>query len=122
MLGVRGRKPLSVGMKQTKQNFDKQLKSYSATALKNIISIAENSFDVNVRLKANQYILDRCYGRDYKAVVQEQKEQNIETHMTLTVINPRNKIDMNNLAAELEQAENTIDTEDEEWESNIYKG
>ena len=122
MLGVRGRKPLSVGMKQTKQNFDKQLKTYSATALKNIISIAENSFDVNVRLKANQYILDRCYGRDYKAVVQEQKEQNIETHMTLTVINPRNKIDMNNLAAELEQAENTIDTEDEEWESNIYKG
>ena len=115
MLGVRGRKPLSVGMKQTKQNFDKQLKSYSATALKNIISIAENSFDVNVRLKANQYILDRCYGRDYKAVVQEQKEQNIETHMTLTVINPRNKIDMNNLAAELEQSENTIDTEDEDW-------
>ena len=122
MLGVRGRKPLSVGMKQTKQDFDRQLKSYSATALKNIISIAENSFDVNVRLKANQYILDRCYGRNYRAVVQEQKEQNIETHMTLTVINPRNKIDMNNLTAELEQAENTIDTEDEEWEQTIYKG
>lgn len=122
MLGVRGRKPLSVGMKQTKQDFDRQLKSYSATALKNIISIAENSFDVNVRLKANQYILDRCYGRDYRAVVREQKEQNIETHMTLTVINPRNKIDMNNLTAELEQAENTIDTEDEEWEQTIYKG
>lgn len=29
---------------------------------------------------------------------------------------------MNNLTAELEQTENTIDTEDEEWESNIYKG
>ena len=43
-------------MKQTKQDFNRQLKSYSATALKNIISIAENSFDVNVRLKANQYI------------------------------------------------------------------
>lgn len=122
MLSVSGRKPLSVGMKQTKQDFDRQLKSYSATALKNIISIAENSFDVNVRLKANQYILDRCYGRDYRAVVQEQKEQNIETHMTLTVINPRNKIDMNNLTAELEQAENTIDTEDEEWEQTTYKG
>lgn len=119
---MRGRKPLSVGMKHTKQDFDRQLKSYSATALKNIISIAENSFDVNVRLKANQYILDRCYGRDYRAVVQEQKEQNIETHMTLTVINPRNKIDMNNLTAELEQAENTIDTEDEEWEQTTYKG
>ena len=119
---MRGRKPLSVGMKQTKQDFNRQLKSYSATALKNIISIAENSFDVNVRLKANQYILDRCYGRDYRAVVQEQKEQNIETHITLTVINPRNKIDMNNLTAELEQAENTIDTEDEEWEQTIYKG
>lgn len=75
---MRGRKPLSVGMKQTKQDFNRQLKSYSATALKNIISIAENSFDVNVRLKANQYILDRCYGRDYRAVVQEQKEQNIQ--------------------------------------------
>ena len=119
---MRGRKPLSVGMKQTKQDFDKQLKAYSTTALKNIISIAENSFDVNVRLKANQYILDRCYGRNYRAVVSEQKEQNTETHMTLTVINPQNKIDMNNLTAELEQTENTIDTEDEEWESNIYQG
>ena len=39
-------------MKQTKQDFDKQLKAYSTTALKNIISIAENSFDVNVRLKS----------------------------------------------------------------------
>ena len=29
---------------------------------------------------------------------------------------------MNNLTAELEQAENTIDTEDEEWEQTIYKG
>ena len=47
---MRGRKPLSVGMKQTKQDFDKQLKAYSTTALKNIISIAENSFDVNVHI------------------------------------------------------------------------
>lgn len=119
---MRGKKPLSVGMKQTKQDFDRQLKSYSATALKNIISIAENSFDVNVRLKANQYILDRCYGRDYRAVVPEQKEQNTEAHITLTVIEPKNKIDINEITAEIEQAENTLDAENEEWESTIYKG
>lgn len=29
---------------------------------------------------------------------------------------------MDNLTAELEQTENTIDTEDEEWEQTIYKG
>ena len=66
---AKGRTPLSVGMKQNKEDFNRELKTYSTKALKNIITIAENSFDANTRLKANQYLLDRCYGKDYKAVV-----------------------------------------------------
>ena len=52
------------GTKQRKQDFNSKLKAYSPTALDNIITIAENSFDANTRLKANQYLLDKCYGKD----------------------------------------------------------
>lgn len=38
---AKGRKPLSVGMKQNKEDFDRELKTYSTKALKNIITIAE---------------------------------------------------------------------------------
>lgn len=53
---AKGRKPLSVGMKQNKEDFDRELKTYSTKALKNIITIAENSFDANTRLKANMFL------------------------------------------------------------------
>lgn len=38
------------GTKQRKQDFNSKLKAYSPTALDNVITIAENSFDANTRL------------------------------------------------------------------------
>lgn len=105
---AKGRKPLSVGMKQNKEDFDRELKTYSKKALKNIITIAENSFDANTRLKANQYLLDKCYGKDYKAIVDE-TEQNTETKIMLQIVNPKQNINVdkiNNEIAELTDNEN----------------
>lgn len=120
---MRGRKPLSVGMKQNKEDFDKQLKEYSTTALKNIITIAENSFDANTRLKANQYLVDRCFGRDYRAVMPDETKQDkdIGTHITLTVVTPEHTIDIENINNTIKQIENTTDNpEDELWETDVY--
>lgn len=121
---AKGRKPLSVGMKQNKEDFDRELKTYSKKALKNIITIAENSFDANTRLKANQYLLDKCYGKDYKAVVDE-TEQNTETKIMLQIIQPKQNINVdkiNNEINEITEELTNIDNDDNEpWGADIYK-
>lgn len=118
---TKGRKPLSVGMKQNKEDFDRELKTYSKKALKNIITIAENSFDANTRLKANQYLLDKCYGKDYKAVVDE-TEQNTETKIMLQIVNPKQNINVNDIDNEITKLTDSIDNDDSEtWEDDIYK-
>lgn len=123
---TKGRKPLSVGMKQNKEDFDRELKTYSKKALKNIITIAENSFDANTRLKANQYLLDKCYGKDYKAVVDE-TEQNTETKIMLQIVNPKQNINVNDIDNEITKLTDSIDNDDSEpwkepsWGEDIYR-
>ena len=121
---AKGRKPLSVGMKQNKEDFDRELKTYSKKALKNIITIAENSFDANTRLKANQYLLDRCYGKDYKAVVEE-TEQNKQTQITLQIIEPRQNINVNDINDEITETLTDNENDDNEpweaWGEDIYR-
>ena len=115
------RKPLSVGMKQNKEDFDRELKTYSKKALKNIITIAENSFDANTRLKANQYLLDRCYGKDYKAVVDE-TEQNTETKIMLQIIEPNKNINVDKINNEItEELTDNENDDNEPWgNENIH--
>lgn len=114
------RKPLSVGMKQNKEDFDRELKTYSTTALKNIITIAENSFDANTRLKANQYLLDKCYGKDYKAVVEE-TEHNKKTQITLQIVEPKRDISINEIENEItEELTNNDNDDNEPWGLDIY--
>lgn len=117
----KGRKPLSVGMKQNKEDFNRELKTYSTKALKNIITIAENSFDANTRLKANQYLLDKCYGKDYKAVVQEETEHNTETRITLQIVEPRQSINIDDINNKITEFTDSIDNDDNEpWGDDIY--
>lgn len=114
---AKGRSPLSVGMKQNKADFDRELKTYSTKALKNIITIAENSFDANTRLKANQYLLDKCYGKDYKAIVDE-TEQNTETKIMLQIVESKQDIDIDDINNEI--TETLTDSEEESWGNEIY--
>ena len=122
---AKGRTPLSVGMKQNKEDFNRELKTYSTKALKNIITIAENSFDANTRLKANQYLLDRCYGKDYKAVVEE-TEHNTETKIMLQIVNPKQNINVNDINDEIIQTLTDNENDDSEpweepWGEDIYR-
>ena len=118
---AKGRKPLSVGMKQNKEDFDRELKTYSTKALKNIMTIAENSFDANTRLKANQYLLDKCYGKDYKAIVDE-TEQNTETKIMLQIVNPKQNMNIDKINNEIAELTDNIDNDDNgPWGAEIYK-
>ena len=116
---AKGRTPLSVGMKQNKEDFDRELKTYSTKALKNIITIAENSFDANTRLKANQYLLDKCYGKDYKAIVEE-TEHNTGTQITLQIIKPKQEIDIDDIESEITALTDNENDDNESWGNEIY--
>ena len=111
MIKMKGRKPLSVGMKQSKEQFDKELRTYSTKALKNIISIAENSFHANTRLRANEYLLDKTFGRDYRAVVPEKDNTDVKHNITLKIIDSENNIDFEEV--------NKVLKEEELWEADV---
>ena len=64
----RGRPKMCRGTKQRKQDFNSKLKAYSPTALDNVITIAENSFDANTRLKANMFLIEKAVGKNYSVL------------------------------------------------------
>lgn len=119
---AKGRKPLSVGMKQNKEDFDRELKTYSKKALKNIITIAENSFDANTRLKANMFLIEKAVGKDYKAIV-EDTEHNKQTQITLQIIQPKQNINVDDIDNEITaELTDSIDNDDNDpWGTDIYR-
>lgn len=83
----RGRPPLSRGTKQRKQEFDSRLSAYSLTALNNVIKIAEKAFSAETRLRANTYILDHAYGKDYTVFKPEEEQSDTEMKIRLNIVN-----------------------------------
>lgn len=115
---AKGRKPLSVGMKQNKEDFDRELKTYSKKALKNIITIAENSFDANTRLKANMFLIEKAVGKNYSVLEQNNDaEHNKQTQITLQIIEPRQNINVDGIENEITKELTNIENDDSEpWE------
>ena len=98
------RKPLTQWERTQKEEFEKQLKLYSLTALQNIVNIANKAVDQRVRLQANQYLLDKCVGKSY--VLFDETEQR-----------DKNLLNINLITVE----SNKKDFEDSEgWESDVY--
>lgn len=121
---AKGRKPLSVGMKQNKEDFDRELKTYSTKALKNIITIAENSFDANTRLKANMFLIEKAVGKNFSLLEQNNDaEHNKKTKITLQIVEPRQNINVNDINNEItETLTDNIDNDDNDpWGAEIYK-
>lgn len=117
------RKPLSVGMKQNKEDFDRELKTYSKKALKNIITIAENSFDANTRLKANMFLIEKAVGKNYSVLEQNNDaEHNKKTQITLQIVEPKRDISINEIENEIIETLTDNENDDSEpWENDIYK-
>ena len=115
---AKGRKPLSVGMKQNKEDFDRELKTYSKKALKNIITIAENSSDANTRLKANMFLIEKAVGKNYSVLEQNNDaEHNKQTQITLQIIEPRQNINVDGIENEITKELTNIENDDSEpWE------
>lgn len=108
------------GTKQRKQDFNSKLKAYSPTALDNVITIAENSFDANTRLKANMFLIEKAVGKNFSLLEQNNDvEQNKQTHVTLQIIEPKQDIDIDKINTEI--TETLTDNDDNEpWGLDIY--
>lgn len=117
------RKPLSVGMKQNKEDFDRELKTYSKKALKNIITIAENSFDANTRLKANMFLIEKAVGKNYSVLEHNNDaEHNKQTKITLQIVEPKQNINVDKINNEITEELTNIDNDDSEpWGEDIYR-
>lgn len=90
------------GTKQRKQDFNSKLKAYSPTALDNVITIAENSFDANTRLKANMFLIEKAVGKNFSLLEQNNEtKQNKQTHVTLQIIEPNKNINIDDINNEI---------------------
>lgn len=122
----RGRPNICRGTKQRKQDFNSKLKAYSPTALDNVITIAENSFDANTRLKANMFLIEKAVGKNFSLLEQNNDaEHNKQTHVTLQIIEPKQDIDIDKINNEItETLTDNIDNDDNEpweaWGDDIY--
>lgn len=119
----RGRPNICRGTKQRKQDFNSKLKAYSPTALDNVITIAENSFDANTRLKANMFLIEKAVGKNYSVLEHNNDaEHNKQTHVTLQIIEPKQDIDIDKINNEI--TETLTDNDDNEpwkaWGDDIY--
>lgn len=116
----RGRPNICRGTKQRKQDFNSKLKAYSPTALDNVITIAENSFDANTRLKANMFLIEKAVGKNFSLLEQNNDaEHNKQTHVTLQIIEPKQDIDIDKINNEI--TETLTDNDDNEpWGLDIY--
>lgn len=121
---AKGRKPLSVGMKQNKEDFDRELKTYSTKALKNIITIAENSFDANTRLKANMFLIEKAVGKNYSVLEHNNDaEHNKQTKITLQIVEPKRDISINEIENEITETltDNIENDDNDPLGAEIYK-
>lgn len=118
----RGRPNICRGTKQRKQDFNSKLKAYSPTALDNVITIAENSFDANTRLKANMFLIEKAVGKNFSLLEQNNEtEHNKHTQITLQIVEPRQSINVNEINNEITEELTNIDNDDSEpWGDDIY--
>lgn len=123
----RGRPNICRGTKQRKQDFNSKLKAYSPTALDNVITIAENSFDANTRLKANMFLIEKAVGKNFSLLEQNNDaEHNKKTQITLQIVEPKRDISINEIENEITEELTNIDNDDSEpweepWGEDIYR-
>lgn len=112
------RKPLSIWEQEKKREFDKELKEYSTECLRQIYMIATKGFDVRTRLLANEYIIDKCFGKDYKVFTETNESEMNELKISL-VVKDGNKVDSEHIEEQIRTVEcESLDDDLEEWDND----
>ena len=109
------KRALSVWEKQQKQEFEKELRKFSLSALKNVIRIANKSLDERTRLDANKYIIDKVVGRNFCLFDDLAEQDKQELRINLVTIGTKNGKELESV-----DAWNTEEQE-EEWGEDTYQ-
>ena len=115
----RGRPNLCRGTKERKKIFDNRLQGYSLQALENVIHIAESAYDVNTKLKANCYLLDKTVGKEYKSIEQNRENEQKELSINLNIVEQKHSINTEQIEKEIKEIETNLE-DDESWGDNLY--
>ena len=115
----RGRPNLCRGTKERKKIFDNRLQGYSLQALENVIHIAESAYDVNTKLKANCYLLDKTVGKDYKSIEQNRENEQKELSINLNIVEQKHSINTEQIEKEIKEIEANLE-DDDSWGDNLY--
>lgn len=131
------RKPLNEFEREQKKLFEQELKKYSIDCLKQIHKIATTSIDMSTRLKANIWILEKLFGKNYQCY---QNDDNNSCDNTINVIlttRNGNLVDPEQIENEINEIENednniindALNNEwdleydsDADWGREIYNG
>lgn len=111
------------GTKQRKQDFNSKLKAYSPTALDNVIKIAESSFSVETKLKANMFLIEKAVGKNFSLLEQNNEtKHNKQTQITLQIVEPNKNINIDKINNEIAELTNSIENDDNDpWGADIYR-
>ena len=115
----RGRPNLCRGTKERKKIFDNRLQGYSLQALENVIHIAESAYDVNTKLKANCYLLDKTVGKEYKSIEKNSENEQKELSINLNIVEQKHSINTEQIEKEIKEIETNLE-DDESWGDNLY--
>lgn len=107
------RRALSVWEKQQKQEFEKELRKFSLSALKNVIRIANKSLDERTRLDANKYIIDKVIGRNFCLFDDLAEQDKQELRINLLTIGTKDGKESESVAWNTQEQE-------EDWGMDIY--
>lgn len=111
---VMAKRALSVWEKQQKQEFEKELRKFSLSALKNVIRIANKSLDERTRLDANKYIIDKVVGRNFCLFDDLAEQDKQELRINLVTIGTKDGKESESVEAWSEQEQ------EEDWGGDIY--
>lgn len=109
------RRALSVWEKQQKEEFEKELRKFSLSALKNVIRIANKSLDERTRLDANKYIIDKVVGRNFSLFNDLAEQDKQELRINLVTIGTKDGKESESVEAWNAQEQ------DEDWGEDTYQ-
>lgn len=127
------RKPLSIREREQKQQFDKAVKKYGVKAIQNIINIAEHSLDARTKLHANEFLVEKAVGKDYKAFEKDDEMERDTHNITINlitegksyVVSEQDEKEIQDIENEdksmlCDDTEDVWEIDDDDWGNEIY--
>lgn len=127
------RKPACAWEREQQKQFDKAVRKYGVKAIQNIINIAEHSLDARTRLQANEFLVEKAVGKDYRAYEKDDEMERDTRNITINlitegksyVVSEQDEKEIQDIENEdksmlCDDTEDVWEIDDDDWENEIY--